>query len=257
MSKIKKIKPSTIRRALRLHEEWLEYNDLCDPELPKGKEIVLTNEIIQKINFTGCNLFAGADLRNLDASNLDFSKNYFFGVDFSGTNFEGANFENSNFEGLMAGSSKFNATIFCYANFTNANFANSCFTCASFISAYFRNAIFRNANFKDANFNSADFKYSRFMDVEFDNAVFDGIQLKHTITEGLLGFQIVSCQLNSSEQNRVIQYWPKLDIVTTGCFSGTMDELKVAIKKTHKNRPEIRKKYNLAIDYIETMVKLG
>lgn len=95
------------------------------------------------------------------------------------------------------------------------------------------------------------------MDVEFDNAVFDGIQLKHAITEGLLGFQVVSCQLNSSEQNRIVQYWPKLDIVTTGCFSGTMDELKAAIKKTHKHRPEIRKKYNLAIDYIETMVKLG
>ena len=81
MSKIKKIKPSTIRRALRLHEEWLEYNDLCDPELPKGKEIVLTNEIIQKINFTGCNLFAGANLRNLNASNLDFSKKNFLKTD--------------------------------------------------------------------------------------------------------------------------------------------------------------------------------
>lgn len=101
MSKIKEIKPSTIKRALRLHEEWLEYNDLCDPDLPKGREIVLTNEIIQKIGFINNNLFAGVNLRNLDASNLDFSGKYFFGVNFSGTNFEGANFENSNFEGLM------------------------------------------------------------------------------------------------------------------------------------------------------------
>lgn len=235
----------------------MEYNDLCDPELPEGREIVLTNEIIQKINFTGCNLFAGADLRNLDASNLDFSKNYFFGVDFSGTNFEGANFENSNFKGIAAGSSKFNATNFRYVNFTNANFSKSCFTCASFVSAYFNNAVFRNTIFKDANFNSADFKYSRFRDVEFSNAIFDGIQLKHVITEGLLGFQVVSCQLNSSEPNRIVQYWPKLDIVTTGCFSGTMEELKAAIKKTHKNNPEIRKKYNLVLEYIENMVKLG
>lgn len=257
MSHIKEIKPSTIKRALRLHREWVEYNECNDPEMPEGREIILTNEIIQKIDFINCNLFSGVDLRKLNASNLDFSKNYFFGVDFSGTNFEGANFGNSNFEGIAAGPSKFNATNFCYANFTNANFANSCFTCVSFISAYFRNAIFRNANFKDANFNSANFKYSRFMDVEFDNAIFDGIQLKHTITEGLLGFQVVSCQLNSSEQNRIVQYWPKLDIVTTGCFSGTMEELKAAIKKTHKNNPEIRKKYNLALEYIENMVKLG
>lgn len=135
----------------------------------------------------------------------------------------------------MAGYSKFNATIFCYANFTNANFSYSCLTCTSFVSAYFSNAIFYNTNFKDANFNSADFKYSRFMGVEFDNAVFDGIQLKHAITEGLLGFQVVSCQLNSSEQNRIVQYWPKLDIVTTGCFSGTMDELKAAIKNSGRD----------------------
>lgn len=257
MSKIKEIKPSTINRALRLHREWVEYEECGDPEMPRGRKIVLTNEIIRKIDFINNNLFAGADLRNLDASNLDFSKKYFFGVNFSGTNFEGANFENSNFEGIVAGTSKFNAANFRYANFTNANFSYSCLTCTSFVSAYFSNAIFYNTNFKDANFNSADFKYSRFMGVEFDNAVFDGIQLKHAITEGLLGFQVVSCQLNSSEPNRIVQYWPKLDIVTTGCFSGTMKELKEAIKKTHKNHPDIRKKYNLALEYIENMVKLG
>ena len=257
MSHIKQIKPSTIKRALRLHREWVEYNECNAPEMPRGRKIVLTNKIIQKIGFIKNNLFAGADLRNLDASNLDFSGKHFFGVNFSGTNFEGANFENSNFEGLMAGSSEFNATNFCYANFTNANFSKSCFTCASFVSAYFTKAIFHNANFKDANFNSADFKYSRFKDVEFNNAVFAGIQLKHAITEGLLGFQVVSCQLNSSEPNRIVQYWPKLDIVTTGCFSGTLEELKNEIKRTHKNNPDIRKKYNMALEYIENMVKLG
>lgn len=129
--------------------------------------------------------------------------------------------------------------FFCYANFTNANFSKSRFTCASFVSAYFTNAVFRNTIFKDANFNSADFKYSRFRDVEFSNAIFEGIQLKHVITEGIFGFQVISCQLNSSEPNRIVQYWPKLDIVTTGCFSGTLEELRAAIKKTHKNNPEI------------------
>ena len=257
MSKIKQIKPSTIKRALRLHREWVEYEECDNPEMPRGRKIILTNKIIQKIGFINNNLFASADLRNLDASNLDFSGKHFFGVNFSGTNFEGANFENSNFEGLMAGSSKFNATNFCYANFTNTNFSKSCFTCASFVSAYFNNAVFRNTIFKDANFNSADFKYSRFRDVEFSNAIFEGIQLKHVITEGIFGFQVISCQLNSSEPNRIVQYWPKLDIVTTGCFSGTLEELKAAIKKTHKNNPEIRKKYKLVLEYIETMVKLG
>lgn len=89
MSKIKQIKPSTIERALRLHREWVEYEECGDPEMPRGRKIVLTNEIIQKVGFIKNNLFAGADLRNLDASNLDFSGKHFFGVNFSGTNFEG------------------------------------------------------------------------------------------------------------------------------------------------------------------------
>ena len=257
MSKIKQIKPSTIKRALRLHEEWLDYNDLCDPDLPRGREIVLTNEIIRKINFVDNNLFVGANLRNLNASNLDFSKKNFLKTDFSGTNFEGANFENSNFDSISASYVNFTQANFRYANFKNAYFTNSSFICARFAGAFFSNAIFENTNFKNTSFNSADFKYSRFIDVDIINANFEGISLNHVVTEGVFGFQVVSCQLNSSEQNRIVQYWPKLDIVTTGCFSGTMDELKAAIKKTHKHRPEIRKKYNLAIDYIETMVKLG
>lgn len=257
MSHIKQIKPSTIKRALRLHEEWLDYNDLCDPDLPKGKEIVLTNEIIRKINFVDNNLFAGANLRNLNASNLDFSKKNFLKTDFSGTNFEGANFENSNFDSISASYVNFTQANFRYANFKNACFTNSSFICARFAGAFFSNAIFENTNFKNTSFNSADFKYSRFINANFKNTNFAGILLRHVVTEGIQGFQVVSCQLNSSEQNRIVQYWPRLDIVTTGCFSGTMDELKTAIKKTHKHRPEIHKKYNLAIDYIETMVKLG
>lgn len=121
MSHIKEIKPSTIKRALRLHREWVEYNECNDPEMPEGREIILTNEIIQKIDFINCNLFSGVDLRKLNASNLDFSKKKFWRAD----------------------------------------------------------------------------------------------------------------------------------------FSGTLEELKAAIKKTHKNNPEIRKKYNLALEYIENMVKLG
>jgi len=257
MSKIKEIKPSTIKRALRLHEEWLDYNDLCDPDLPKGKEIVLTNEIIRKINFVDNNLFAGANLRNLNASNLDFSKKNFLKTDFSGANFEGANFENSNFDSISASYVNITQANFRYANFKNACFTNSSFICARFAGAFFSNAIFENTNFKNTSFNSADFKYSRFINADFKNANFEGILLRHVVTEGVQGFQVVSCQLNSSEDNRVVQYWPAIDVVTTGCFSGTMEELKAAIKKTHKNNPEIRKKYNLALEYIENMVKLG
>ena len=66
MSHIKQIKPSTIKRALRLHEEWVEYKERSEPKTPKGREIILTNDIIRKINFTESDLFAGANLRKLN-----------------------------------------------------------------------------------------------------------------------------------------------------------------------------------------------
>lgn len=37
MSHIKEIKPSTIKRALRLHKEWLDYKEGNNKDLPKGK----------------------------------------------------------------------------------------------------------------------------------------------------------------------------------------------------------------------------
>jgi hypothetical protein len=36
-----------------------------------------------------------------------------------------------------------------------------------------------------------------------------------------------------------------------------LKELKKKIKETHKDNPDMRKKYNLVLDYIENMVKLG
>lgn len=257
MSHIKEIKPSTIKRALRLHREWVEYNECNDPEMPEGREIILTNEIIQKIDFINCNLFSGVDLRKLNASNLDFSKKKFWRADFSGTTFEGANFENSNFEGLLADFVNFTSVDFRHVNFKNTNFANSCFTNSFFVNVYFAGSVFQYASFKKANFNGVDFKYSNFLDVDFNNVDFTEIGLKHTATENVEGFQVVSCQLNSLEENQIVQYWPAIDVVTSGSFSGTLEELKAAIEKTHKNNPEIRKKYKLALEYIENMVKLG
>lgn len=62
MSKIKEIKPSTIKRALRLHEEWLEYNDLCDPGQLEKQDSSLFKELIQywpKINIITGKNFSG------------------------------------------------------------------------------------------------------------------------------------------------------------------------------------------------------
>lgn len=257
MSHIKQIKPSTIKRALRLHEEWVENKERSNPEKSKGREIILTNKVIRKINFTDSYLFAGANLRYLNASNLNFSRINFSRANFSETDFEGANFENANFEGALAYSVNFYHTDFMEVNFKNTNFKKSHFGRSCFKGTYLSCANFENANFENADFISVDFKNSVFLGAKFSNAIFTGIALQYTVTAGIQGFQVISCQLNTSEENRVVQYWPALDIVTAGCFSGTLEELKKKIKETHKYNPDIRKKYNLVLDYIEAMVKLG
>lgn len=48
MSKIKTIKPSTIRRALRLHQEWL---DSKNKYKRKGRQLHPTTEAIRKTSF--------------------------------------------------------------------------------------------------------------------------------------------------------------------------------------------------------------
>ena len=93
MSKIKTIKPSTIRRALRLHQEWL---DSKGKYKRKGRQLHPTTEAIRKTSFNisdfGCANFSYADFSNLDFSNLDF-----YLADFHKANFRHAFFDYANF----------------------------------------------------------------------------------------------------------------------------------------------------------------
>ena len=152
MAQIKQIKQSAIKRALRLHKQWLNTKHT---DTPKGKRLKVSTKMINMIDFRSAN---------------------FSGADFSSANFSWANWNN-----------------------IKLNYINS--ICTN-------------------------------------------------------GLTIISCQLNTSDSNRSIQYWKGLGIVTAGCFSGTLDELKRRVETVHKENKVVYDKYQAVFKYIDTVLEL-
>ena len=48
----------------------------------------------------------------------------------------------------------------------------------------------------------------------------------------------------------MISYWKDLDLWTTGCFQGTLDELQEKVAETHKDHPFLRERYARAIAFL-------
>ena len=69
------------------------------------------------------------------------------------------------------------------------------------------------------------------------------------------GLDVICVQLNTSNQNRQIQYYVQLRKVTAGCFSGTLDELKKAVNEEHDINPVIYKRYQIALKTIEDILE--
>ena len=167
MAQIKQIKQSTIKRALRLHKQWL---DTKHTDTPKGKRLKVNTKMINMIDF----------------SSADFSS----------------------------------------------------------------------ADFSSADFSSADFRWANFRWADFRWADWNNVRLNYINSICTNGLTVISCQLNTSDQNRSIQYWKGLGVVTAGCFSGTLDELKRRVETVHKENKVVYDKYQAVFKYIDTVLEL-
>ncbi|AVU89681.1 hypothetical protein C0Z06_06650 [Listeria monocytogenes] len=96
--------------------------------------------------------------------------------------------------------------------------------------ANLRNANLRNANLTNADLSDANLNWTNWQDVR--------------------GLTVVSVQVDTSRKNNQIAYIKELDIWTTGCFQGTLDELKASVEQTHKANEKLRKRYYRVIDFI-------
>lgn len=77
-----------------------------------------------------------------------------------------------------------------------------------------------------------------------------GAKLNWTKTQHLKGKRVIAVQVDTSRPNNTISYWADLGIWTTGCFQGSLDELKEKIEETHKENDFLRERYYRVIDFI-------
>ena len=100
-------------------------------------------------------------------------------------------------------------------------------------------------NLSDVNLRGADFR----------GADLRGANLRWANTINTRGLDVICVQLNTSDQNRQIQYYVQLEKVTAGCFSGTLDELKKAVDEKHDKDSVIYKRYQIALKTIEDILE--
>ncbi|EKB1221274.1 hypothetical protein ONC83_002837, partial [Listeria monocytogenes] len=86
------------------------------------------------------------------------------------------------------------------------------------------------ANLSDANLRSANLNWVKWQDVK--------------------DLTVVAVQVDTTRKNNQITYIKELDIWITGCFQGTLDELKASVEQTHKHNEKLRKRYYRVIDFI-------
>ncbi|ENM1174584.1 pentapeptide repeat-containing protein [Listeria monocytogenes] len=96
------------------------------------------------------------------------------------------------------------------------------------------NADLREADLRHADLSNADLNWANWQDVE--------------------GLTVIAVQVDTSRRNNQITYIKELDVWTTGCFQGTLDELKVSIEIAHRDNEKLRKRYYRVIDFILTEV---
>ncbi|ELP8596448.1 pentapeptide repeat-containing protein [Listeria monocytogenes] len=117
------------------------------------------------------------------------------------------------------------------------------------------NADLSNANLSIADLNNANLSNANLSNANLSNANFRGVDLSDAYLNCLNwqqaeGLTIICVQVDTTRRNNQIAYIKELDIWTTGCFQGTLDELKASVEQTHKHNEKLKKRYYRVIDFI-------
>ncbi|HAA9676395.1 TPA_asm: hypothetical protein GIG94_14015 [Listeria monocytogenes] len=138
-------------------------------------------------------------------------------ADLSGANLRGANLSYANLS---------------YADLRRADLSGANLRRANLRGANLRGANLRGANLSYANLSYADLNWINWRDV--------------------VSLTVIAVQINTTRKNNQITYIKELEIWTTGCFQGTLEELKDSIEQTHASNDFLKRRYYRAINYILT-----
>ncbi|EPC2893774.1 pentapeptide repeat-containing protein [Listeria monocytogenes] len=151
------------------------------------------------------------------------------------------------------------------ADLSNADLKNTNLRFANLRLAYLRGADLSNANLRGADLSNADLSYAdlscanlrlaylRGADLSNANlsyADLSGANLNWVNWQHVEGLTVICVQVDTTRKNNQITYIKELDIWITGCFQGTLDELKASVEQTHKDNEKLRKRYYRVIDFI-------
>ena len=124
-------------------------------------------------------------------------------------------------------------------------------------SANLSSANLSSANLSSADLSSADLRWADLSSANLSSADLSSADLRWASTINVRNLRVISCQLNTSDQNRNIAYYPDLNLITAGCFFGTLDELKERVEEVHKkDNPSIYAKYQAVLTFIETVLEI-
>ncbi|RTQ65844.1 pentapeptide repeat-containing protein [Listeria monocytogenes] len=121
------------------------------------------------------------------------------------------------------------------ANLRGANLSYADLSCANLRGADLSCANLRGANLSGANLSGANLSYA---DLNWIN------------WRDVVSLTVIAVQINTTRKNNQITYIKELEIWTTGCFQGTLEELKTSIENTHKDNEKLKAKYYRVIDFI-------
>ncbi|EAF2347948.1 hypothetical protein CNZ16_15555, partial [Listeria monocytogenes] len=131
------------------------------------------------------------------------------------------------------------------AYLSNANLRGANLRFADISNANLSNANLSNANLSIADLSNANLYNANLRGTDLSDANLNWVNWQHV--EGLT---VICVQVDTTRKNNQITYIKELDIWITGCFQGTLDELKASVEQTHKDNEKLRKRYYRVIDFI-------
>ncbi|MCQ33822.1 pentapeptide repeat-containing protein, partial [Listeria monocytogenes] len=109
------------------------------------------------------------------------------------------------------------------ADLSNADLKNTNLRFANLRLADLRGADLSYANLRFANLSNADLSYANLSNVNLNWVNWQHVE----------GLTVICVQVDTTRKNNQIVYIKELDIWITGCFQGTLDELKASVEQTH------------------------
>ncbi len=179
--------------------------------------------------------YADLSCANLRVANLSYA-------DLSYANLRGANLSGANLSYANLRVANLSYADLSYANLRGANLSGANLSYANLRVANLSYADLSYANLRGANLSGANLSYANLR----------GANLNWINWRDVVGLTVIAVQINTTRKNNQITYIKDLEIWTTGCFQGTLEELKDSIEQTHASNDFLKRRYYRAINYILT-----